>query len=126
MAHRCPLGLPLGAVGLFLRTEEMGWPGQVLLHGGVHQDRQLVPADFVALVPAETTPTARDHPDDQAYGLHCWPCSRDGAWRMDGIRGQFVIMLPQHRACLAVTADHDGPTTDILDAICQDLVPALG
>jgi len=124
--HRCPLGFPLGAVGLHLRTEEMCRLGQVLLDGGVHQGRQLVPADYVAAMPAVATPTGREHPDNSAYGLHCWPCARDGAWRMDGIRGQFVVILPRHRACIAVTADYDGATTDILDAIWADLVPALG
>jgi CubicO group peptidase (beta-lactamase class C family) len=124
--HRCPLGYSLGAVGLHLRTEEMSRLGQVLLDGGAHRGAQLVPADFVALMQSWTTPTGRDDPDNAAYGLHCWPCSRDHAWRMDGIRGQFVIMLPRQRAVVAVTADYDGPTTDILDAIWQDLVPALG
>ena len=124
--HCCPLGFPLGAVGLFLRTEEMSRLGQVLLDGGVHRGEQLVPAEHVALMAASRTPTGRDHPDNQFYGLHCWPCSRDGAWRMDGIWGQFVIMLPNQGACIAVTADYEGPTTDILDAIWADLVPAVG
>lgn len=123
--HRCPLGFPLGAVGLFLRTEEMSRLGQVLLDGGLHQGEQLVPAEHVELMRTVRTATGREHPDNQFYGLHCWPCSRDGAWRMDGIYGQFVIMLPTHGAVVSITADYEGPTTDILDAVWADLVPAL-
>lgn len=38
---------------------------------------------------------------------------------------QFGIVLPTHRACVAVTAHYQGPTTDILDAIWSTIVPAL-
>jgi hypothetical protein len=44
---------------------------------------------------------------------------------MDGIYGQFSIMLPRHRACVTVTAQYEGPTTDILDAVWAQLVPYL-
>lgn len=124
--HRCPLGFSLGAVGLHLRTEEMSRLGQVLLDGGVHDGAQLVPAAHVELMRTTRVPTGREHADNAAYGLHRWPCARDGAWRMDGIRGQFVILLPVQEAVVTVSADYDGPTTDILDAIWSGLVPALG
>jgi hypothetical protein len=73
---RCPLGFPLGAIGLQL-------------------------------------------------GLHVWLCARDGAWRMDGIYGQFGIVLPAHHACVSVTAHYLGPTTRILDCVWEHIVPAL-
>jgi CubicO group peptidase (beta-lactamase class C family) len=123
--HRCPLGFPLGAVGLFLRTEEIARLGETLLNNGQFDNRQLVPADYVQLMTSETTTTNRPDPDNQTYGLHCWLCSRDGAWRMDGIYGQFSIMLPRHRACITVTAHYEKPTTHILDAIWAELVPYL-
>ena len=123
--HRCPLGFSLGAVGLHLRTEEMSRLGEVLLDGGVHEGTQLIPHEHVQLMRTTQVSTGREHPDNAVYGLHWWPCARDGAWRMDGIRGQFVILLPAHEAVVTVSADYDGPTTDILDAVWADLVPAL-
>lgn len=123
---RCPLGFPLGAMGLQLRTEEIARLGETLLHHGSFRGRQLVPADYVDLMHSELTPTDRaDDPDNAAYGLHCWPCARDGAWRMDGLYGQFSIMLPDQQACVTVTAHYEKPTTDILDAIWTELVPYL-
>jgi hypothetical protein len=61
---------------------------------------------------ADTVPTdghiatgaTAPHPDNARYGRHVWMCARDGAWRMDGIYGQFGIVLPNHRACVTVTA----------------------
>jgi hypothetical protein len=44
---------------------------------------------------------------------------------MDGLYGQFSIVLPNHRACVSVTAHYEQPTTAILDAIWTELVPYL-
>ena len=35
------------------------------------------------------------------------------------------IVLPEHRACVSVTAHHRGPTTQILDYVWEHVVPAL-
>jgi CubicO group peptidase (beta-lactamase class C family) len=121
--HRCPLGYPLGAIGLFLRTSELARLGRALLEDGSFEGRQIVPADYVARMRETAVDTGRAEPDNRTYALHAWQCSRDGAWRMDGIYGQFSIMLPRHAACITVMAHYEGPTTDILDAIWAELVP---
>jgi len=74
---------------------------------------------------ADTTHTGRAEPDNQTYGLHVWRCARDGAWRMDGIYGQFGIVLPEHHACVSITAHCRVPTTRILDCVWEHIVPAL-
>ncbi len=123
--HRCPLGFPLGAIGLLLRTEEIARLGVTLLNHGSFGDRHLVPARYVGEMKAHPINTGREEPDNQRYGLHAWLCSKDEAWRMDGLYGQFSIVLPHQDACITVTAHYEGPTTDILDAIWSDLVPYL-
>jgi CubicO group peptidase (beta-lactamase class C family) len=122
---RCPLGFSLGAIGLQLRTSEITRITQLLLHEGTHEGHRLVPADYIARMTADTTDTGRAEPDNRTYGLHVWLCARDGAWRMDGIYGQFGIVLPRHRACVSVTAHYLGPTTHILDCVWENIVPAL-
>ncbi len=132
--QRCPLGYSLGAVGLSLRTEEMARLGRTLLNQGRYAERQLVPTAYVAAMTSDTIAThghvatgaTRPHPDNAAYGRHVWLCARDGAWRMDGIYGQFSIVLPRHDACVTVTSHYRGATTDILDAVWREIVPALG
>ncbi len=88
---RCPLGFPLGAIGLQLRTSEITRIAQVLLHEGTCGRHRLVPGDYIARMTTDTTDTGRAEPDNGTYGLHVWLCARDGAWRMDGIYGQFGI-----------------------------------
>lgn len=130
---RCPLGYSLGAIGLQLRTEEIARLGRTLLDDGRHLDRQLLPAEYVASMVADSVPTdghvataaVEPHPDNARYGRHVWLCDRDDAWRMDGLYGQFSIMLQRQQACVTVTAHYRGPTTDILDAIWCTIVPAL-
>jgi CubicO group peptidase (beta-lactamase class C family) len=122
---RCPLGFPLGAVGLQLRTSEITRIAQLLPHEGSYDGHRLVPAAYIARMTADTTETGRAEPDNRTYGLHVWRCARDDAWRMDGIYGQFGIMLPAHRATVSVTAHYQGPTTHILDCVWEHIVPAL-
>jgi CubicO group peptidase (beta-lactamase class C family) len=122
---RCPLGFPLGAIGLQLRTSEITRIAQLLLHEGTCGGRRLVPGDYIARMTADTTGTGRPEPDNRTYGLHVWLCARDRAWRMDGIYGQFGIVLPGHHACVSVMAHYLGPTTHILDCVWEHIVPAL-
>lgn len=122
---RCPLGFSLGAIGLQLRTSEITRIAQLLLHEGTYGGRHLVPGDYIARMTADTTDTGRAEPDNRTYGLGVWLCARDGAWRMDGIYGQFGIVLPEHHACVSVTAHCLGPTTRILDCVWEHIVPAL-
>ena len=123
--NRCPLGFPLGAIGLQLRTSEITRIAQLLLHEGTHDGQRLVPPGYIARMTADTTDTGRAEPDNRTYGLHAWRCARDGAWRMDGIYGQFGIVLPARRATVTVTAHYQGPTTQILDCVWEHIVPAL-
>ena len=130
---RCPQGFSLGAVGLQLRTEELARLGRLLLEHGSWEGQSIVPADFIEAMTTDTMATgghiatgaSEPHPDNERYGRGVWLCSRDGAWRMDGIFGQFSIVLPNHHACVTVTAHYQGPTTDILDAVWSTIVPAL-
>jgi CubicO group peptidase (beta-lactamase class C family) len=123
---RCPLGFPLGAIGLQLRSSEITRIAQLLLHGGTYGGERLVPGDYIARMTADTTDTGRAEPDNRTYGLHVWLCARDGAWRMDGIYGQFGIVFPGRRACVSVMAHYLGPTTHILDCVWEHIAPALG
>lgn len=131
--QRCPLGFSLGAVGLSLRTQEVARIGQMLFDGGRWGDRQIIPTHYVVSLisdPVDTdghqaTNAGGPHPENARYGRHVWLCARDDAWRMDGIYGQFCVMLPRQQAHVAVTGHYQGPTTDILDAIWSEVVPAI-
>jgi Beta-lactamase class C and other penicillin binding proteins len=129
---RCPLGFSMGAVGLQLRTVEIARLGRTLLDGGRYDGQQVVPPDYVASMPSDSVAAEGHRPTGATelvhgarYGRHVWLCGRDDAWRMDGIFGQFSVILPRQRACVTVTAQYDGTTSDILEAIWSAIVPTL-
>ena len=119
------IGFSLGAIGLQLRTSEIIRLAQLLLHGGLDERRRLVPAGYIARMTTDTTDTGRVEPDNRTYGLGVWLCARDRAWRLDGIYGQFGIVLPGPHACVGIMAHYQGPTTRILDCAWEHLVPEL-
>jgi CubicO group peptidase (beta-lactamase class C family) len=69
---RCPLGFPLGAIGLQLRTSEITRIAQLLLHAGTCEGHRLIPDGYIARMTTDTTDTGRAEPDNRTYGLHVW------------------------------------------------------
>lgn len=125
--HTCPKGHSLGAIGLYLTTEEFSRLGILLLQNGRWQGRQLVPEEYVR-VAANDTVTVEDFGDDenrQGYGYQLWRCTVAGAFRADGKYGQYSIVLPDRDAVVTVTAHNERCANDILRAVWSELLPKL-
>ena len=97
-------GVTFGAVGLSVRTEEIARMGQLYLQKGMWNGRQLIPAAWVAeATKLQTSNGSSPNSDwDQGYGYQFWQ-SRHG-YRGDGAFGQYMIVLPQQDAVLAITS----------------------
>lgn len=126
------LGNDWGFSGLHVRTEDVARFGEMIRCGGRWNDRQVLPADWVA----EATrlqvrnDTARRAPGDpeanpdwlSGYGYQFWMC-RHG-FRGDGAHGQFCVVWPDEEMVIATTAaveDMQG----LLDRFEAHLVPGL-
>lgn len=122
-------GYSLGGYGLYLRTGDMAKFGQLMLQHGEWNGRQLVPRKWVEEATAEQISTvdeahAKIGPDwHQGYGFQFWEC-RHHAFRADGAGGQFIVMMPDQDAVIAITAD-TGNMQGELDAIWDNLLPAF-
>lgn len=124
-----PVGIDAGGFGLSVRPEELAVFGQLLLQRGRWAGRQLVPGAWIDQ--ATAFQVANDGADSetggdwtQGYGFQFWRC-RHGAYRADGAFGQYVVVLPEHDAVVAIT----GGLSDMqkpLDAVWQTLLPAFG
>ncbi len=123
-----PQGHDLAFSGLHTTVDAIARLGQLHLAGGVWEGRRLLPAEWVAEATRPHVATAGPEPDlgsdwARGYGFQCW-MSRHG-YRGDGAYGQYMIVLPEQDAVLALTSDTEAMQR-VLDLVWQHLLPAFG
>lgn len=124
---QCRAGHTWAATGLYLRTHELARMGRLLLQRGQWEGAQLVPADWIDAMHTDWVPTgSTDEPEAVRYGLQVWGCTPAGAWRADGNRGQFVVVLPRQGAVVTVTSHEEHAMFDVLRAVYAGVLPHLG
>jgi CubicO group peptidase (beta-lactamase class C family) len=116
-------GTELGYSGLHVPTEAAAKVGRLYLDDGEWAGRRLLSAAWIAEATRAHVPTNRSEPDwDQGYGFQFWR-SRHG-YRGDGAFGQFLLILPEADAVVAVTSQSPD-MQGVLDALWTHLLPAL-
>ena len=119
------LGRELGFSGLFAATDAVARLGQLHLQGGRWDGRQLLPAAWVAEAtrPHVANPLMHSPDWQQGYGFQFW-MSRHG-YRGDGAFGQYLLVLPEHDAVIAMTSETQDMRA-VLDTVWEHLLPAFG
>ena len=121
-----PGGFTEGGAGLWLRTEEIAKFGEFLLRKGEWNGRELLsPAWFDEAASKQVS--NGDDPDydwNQGYGYQFWMC-RFGAFRGDGMFGQFCVVIPEKDMVIVSTADTIY-TKETLNLYWKHLLPAAG
>lgn len=103
-----PQGITAGGIGLSLTTEDIAKFGQLYAQHGQWDGRQVLPVGWVEAATAPQISNA-GHPNPdwaQGYGYQFWRC-RHGAYRGDGVFGQYCVVLPDQDAVLAITSGLD-------------------
>jgi CubicO group peptidase (beta-lactamase class C family) len=120
-----PEGYNVGGSGLHLRTEDIAKFGQLLLQRGEWNGRRLLPAEWVDQATARQTSNGSNPDSDweQGYGFQFWRCTR-GFYRGDGAFGQFVIVMPQYDAVVAINSG-SGNMGGIMKILWARLLPEL-
>ncbi len=122
-------GYTLGCGGLHLNTSELAKFGQLMLNKGEWEGKQLVPAAWIERATAcqisnKIEGKVQTQDECAGYGYFFWRCARDHAYRALGWGGQFVIVLPEQDACVAIMS-HDFDYQGILDSVWEHIVPQL-
>lgn len=120
-----------GGWGLRIKTEDMAKLGQLYLQKGKWNDTQILPAEWVeeaTTIKIEQAPDAPQSQKDssdwlQGYCYQFWR-SRNNSYRGDGAFGQFIIVLPEKDAVIAITAETSN-MQDEFNLIWKYLYPAF-
>jgi CubicO group peptidase (beta-lactamase class C family) len=126
-----PQGINLGMIGLRLRTEDMAKFGQLLLQQGSWNGKQLLPKEWVKEATAFKIKSQGGNEkipveiNDwyQGYCYQMWR-GRNNSVRLDGMAGQFVILMPDKDAIVILTANASS-TQKELDLVWTYLFPAI-
>jgi CubicO group peptidase (beta-lactamase class C family) len=105
---RDPQGLHFGGNEMALSPRALLAFGECCRNGGMHQGRQVIPADFLRQA---WRPQARSAWSGQMYGLGWWIAEARGqpvyfAW---GYGGQMIYLLPGLELTVVMTSDPDVP-----------------
>jgi CubicO group peptidase (beta-lactamase class C family) len=120
-----PQGINVGMIGLRLRTEDLAKFGQLLLQRGKWNGKQLLPESWVAEATAHHIASSGSGTDwSQGYGYQMWR-GRHNSVRLDGLGGQFVLLLPDKDAFVVLTANAAQSTQKQLDLAWDHLLPAM-
>lgn len=126
--HTCPAGHSLGAIGLYLKNSDYAKLGRLLLQDGAWDGREVVKASSVVELRTDVVKSGGwgEPESDQGYGFQVWKGTHPGAYRADGLYGQFSIVFPEEDAVVTVTAHEERRANDILRYVYRDIVPRLG
>lgn len=127
----CPKGIPQGFSGLYLTAEQLSRFGQLILDKGVWKSKQLIPSSYIeqaASVQIKTNDfnpyfaTADHH---QGYGYQIWMNSCFNSYRMDGLYGQYVVMLPDKNAVITYISNEPQNMVGVLELTWETLIDKL-
>jgi CubicO group peptidase (beta-lactamase class C family) len=125
-------GINTGGWGLRLHTMDMAKFGQLLLKNGAWNGMQVIPSAWVheattfKIDQAPDEPQSRKDSSDwkQGYCYQFWRC-RHNAFRADGAFGQFIIVMPDQDAVIAINSETSN-MQDELNLVWKYLLPAMG
>ncbi|MFA9392364.1 MAG: serine hydrolase domain-containing protein [Prolixibacteraceae bacterium] len=126
-----PQGINTGGWGLRLKTEDMAKFGQLLLQKGKWNEQQIIPAAWVdeattAKIDQNPNATPEERVNNswlQGYGYQFWRCQHN-AFRADGAYGQYIIVMPDQDAVVAIQAE-TADMQDEINLVWDYLLPAI-
>lgn len=126
-----PNGMATGGYGLRLKTEDMAKFGQLFLQKGKWGGRRILNEAWVE--EASTSKILQDPTAEpeavqasdwlQGYAYQMWR-SRHDSYRADGAFGQYILVLPEVEAVIAITSETSN-MQDLLNLVWKHLLPAF-
>lgn len=124
-------GVNTGGWGLRVKTEDLAKMGQLYLQKGMWNGKQILPKAWVeeaTTFKIDQAPGVSQSKKDssdwmQGYCYQFWRC-RHNAFRADGAFGQYIIVMPDLDAVIAITSETPD-MQDELNLVWKYLLPAM-
>ena len=108
-------GVCVGGSGVFLTARQLATIAECVAAGGVWQGKQVIPASYLQAATArQIQPSATYHAD--GFGYYFW---QDGdTYRLEGLFGQFAVVIPAHHAVVTILSMH--PSDNLIAKTVQE------
>lgn len=118
-----PMGTAFGGSGMYLPIEEMIQLGILYLHDGVWNGERLLSHEWVTMAGSKQIDTGNPDPWSNGYGFQFWMIPHQpGAFRCDGLYGQYSLILPKDNAVIAIQSNEQNDVNKIIPLILKYLI----
>ena len=118
-----PMGTAFGGSGMYLPIEEMIKLGILYLHDGVWMGERLLSHEWVAMAGSKQIDTGNPDPWSSGYSFQFWMIPQQpGAFRCDGLYGQYSLILPKDNAVVAIQSNEQNDVNKIIPLIQKYLI----
>ncbi|MEJ7646962.1 MAG: ChbG/HpnK family deacetylase [Chryseolinea sp.] len=126
-----PKGINVGGWGLRLKTEDLAKFGQLFLNKGKFNGKTVLPAAWIEeattmkIMQDPDAPAVKKDSSDwlQGYCYQMWR-GRNNSYRADGAFGQYILVLPEKDAVIAITSETSNMQAE-LDLVWKYILPAF-
>lgn len=111
------LGVCVGGSGAFMTCSDLATIGECVAAGGMKNGVQIIPRDYLEkATKKQITPSKTYHAD--GFGYYFW---QDGeTYRLEGLFGQFSVVIPEKNTVVTVTSMH--PSDNLIAVTIQDVL----
>lgn len=118
----CPRGHIHAANGLYITIDEMGNFGEMLLNNGQYKGRSIVSSKYIRQATRNHIATNAINSPKNGYGYQFWINPDQRSYRADGKFGQYIIVLPDKNAVIAVQSLDNA---NIFDHVWREIAEQL-
>ena len=118
-----PTGGVFGGSGMYLPIEEMIKLGILYLQDGVWNGERLLSHEWIEMVSTKQIDTRNPDPWHSGYSFQFWMIGQQpGAFRCDGLYGQYSLILPKENAVIAIQSNEENDVLKIIPLILKYLI----
>ena len=97
------VGVCVGGSGVYLTARQLAAIGECVANEGKFEGKQIIPADYIRRAVQPLAQPAKTYHAD-GFGYYFW--MDQGTYRLEGLFGQFSVVVPEQNTVVTMTAMH--------------------